>query len=252
MHRRSLLSFLTVLGAVLFSTATMLLALVAPAAALPPPSPCIVADNGFGTVDYPPNPCGFSSLGPLMIIDGLPAGSTIESESRLNDSFFDIFYLAGGIHGGQIEQFHGWLSMDMIGTGQLAGFHRLVSINAACETHSGPRMLGAPVQSFPHDLMVLQGQLPPGDPDFDLLRITAGGSFGMPSPGHTTLTRVGTDWNVDSFFDITYRIDFIGSPGSVLGGRSGSTTATIRMQMGNPGPVSVEPSTWGSLKTLYR
>jgi len=252
MSRRCPLSTLTAVAAAFLTTAAMLLALAAPVAALPPPSQCVVADNGAGTADYPPNPCGFASLGPLMIIDGLPAGTTIESESLLNDSFFDIFYLAGGIHGGEIQQFHGLLSMDMNGTGQLAGFHRLVSIDVACESHSGPRMLGAPVQSFPHDLMALQGQLPPGDPDFDLLRIAAGGNFGMPSPGHTTLTRVSTDWNVDSFFDVTYRIDFVGSPGSVLGGRSGSTTATIRMQCGISGPLPIDPSTWGSVKTLYR
>jgi hypothetical protein len=51
----------------------------------------------------------------------------------------------------------------------------------------------------------------------------------MPSPGHTTLTQLpGGNWAVDSFFDITYRIDFVGSPGGALGGMSGSTTGTIR------------------------
>src|SRR5262249_42356891 len=67
---------------------------------------------------------------------------------------------------------------------------------------------------------------------FDLLRITAGDNFGLPSPGHTTLTQVGTNWKVDSFFDITYRIDFVGHAGGHVGGMSGSTTATIRMQTG--------------------
>jgi hypothetical protein len=40
---------------------------------------------------------------------------------------------------------------------------------------------------------------------------------------------------VDSFFDITYRIDFVGAPGGPLGGMSGSTTGTIRMQAGGGG-----------------
>ncbi len=43
----------------------------------------------------------------------------------------------------------------------------------------------------------LQGQIL-GDPDFDLLRITGGYAFLMPSPGHTTLTQVGSLWAVDS------------------------------------------------------
>ena len=85
----------------------------------------------------------------------------------------------------------------------------------------------------------LQGQIT-GDPDFDLLRITAGSGFGLPSPGHTTLTRQGppgSGWAVDSFFDISYRIDFVGAAGSPrIGGMSGSTTGTIRMVAVRPPP----------------
>jgi hypothetical protein len=54
----------------------------------------------------------------------------------------------------------------------------------------------------------------------------------LPSPGHTTLTRQGppgSGFAVDSFFDITYRIDFVGNPTGHVGGMSGSTTGTIRM-----------------------
>jgi hypothetical protein len=88
------------------------------------------------------------------------------------------------------------------------------------------------------DLMRMQGQLPPGDPDFDLLRITAGTDFGMPSPGQSTLLQSGPNWNVDSFFDVTYRIDFVGHPGGPFGGMSGSTTATVRIVI-EPEPASL-------------
>jgi hypothetical protein len=101
-------------------------------------------------------------------------------------------------------------------------------------------------------MFYLQGQLPPGDPDFDLLRITGGTGFGMPSPGHTTLTSTSTGWAVDSFFDITYRIDFVGGPGGVLAGLSGSTTGTIRIQCGTSTPVATETGAWGAVKALYR
>jgi hypothetical protein len=78
-----------------------------------------------------------------------------------------------------------------------------------------------------------------GDPDFDLLRVTAGTDFGMPSPGHTTLTELANgDFAVDSFFDITYRIDFVGKPGGPLAGRSGSTTSTVRLAT-VPEPVTL-------------
>ncbi|MCP3980165.1 MAG: hypothetical protein GY716_12740, partial [bacterium] len=87
----------------------------------------------------------------------------------------------------------------------------------------------------------LQGELF-GDPDFDLLRITAGTDFGLPSPGHTTLTQVpGGSFNVDSFFDITYQIEFVGAPGSQLDGESGTTTGTLRMQTGDGGPCTNTP-----------
>jgi hypothetical protein len=100
-------------------------------------------------------------------------------------------------------------------------------------------------------MLRMQGQIT-GDPDFDLLRITAGNDFGMPSPGHTTLTQIAPGWAVDSFFDITYRIDFIGKPGGPVGGMSGSTTGTYRFSVCAPGAVPVESSTWGGVKALYR
>jgi hypothetical protein len=75
-----------------------------------------------------------------------------------------------------------------------------------------------------------------GDPDFEELHIRAGSSFGLPSPGHTTLTRLGppgSDFAVDSFFDITYQIDFVGAPGSMLDGMSGTTTSNLNMVAGD-------------------
>src|SRR5207249_4883285 len=123
------------------------------------------------------------------------------------------------------------------GTGSLSSFSRSLNVPTQCESHTDPRTLGAIVQSFDTEMRKIQGQLPAGDPDFDLLRITAGSAFGMPSPGHTTLTlQSDGNWNVDSFFDISYRIDFVGHSPGPLGGMSGSTTGTIRMGTGVPAP----------------
>jgi hypothetical protein len=194
------------------------------------PTGCTVPDNGGGTANLPPDECGYVSPADLhRIIDGLPPGTTIEVAAR-HAGFTNITRSPGGSLGGEVEKFDSKLELNLTGTGGLAGFNRMLTVPILCETHTGPRTPGDPVQSFPTDMFALQGQLPPGDPDFDLLRITAGTAFGMPSPGHTTLTQqAGGTWAVDSFFDITYRIDFVGAPGGPLAGMSGSTTATIRM-----------------------
>jgi len=217
------------------TAASVLALLLVPALSLA--LPCVQPDS-MGTVRLPPVGCGYLSPQDVhRIIDGLPPGTTIEigAEHRF---FTNIVNFPGGSLGGEVERFDSHVLLQMTGTGALSGFNRTIELNAGCETHTGPRISGAPIQSFDTDMFMMQGQLPPGDPDFDLLQITAGTSFGMPSPGHTTLTQLpGGNWSVDSFFDITYRIEFSGAPGGPLSGMSGSTTGTIRMQAGEPTPI---------------
>jgi len=167
----------------------------------------------------------------VKIIDGLPPSSSILflGPLKVRPPYTDE---PGGTLGGEVvRSSDGELEWRATGTGELEGYDRFISLPVPLvEAHTGPRNPGDPVQSFPTDMFMMQGQLYPGDPDFDLLRITAGTGFGMPSPGHTTLTQLpGGSWNVDSFFDITYRIDFVGAPGGPLAGMSGSTTDTTQL-----------------------
>ncbi len=202
---------------------------------------CVVPDNGAGTAHLPPVGCTYNTPSDDMrIIDGLPPLTTIEINASLGGfsppgpggvCSFPGEHMPGGSLGGGKDCASASLVMPMTGTGTLAGFARNIILPISLEQHTAPRTPGAPVQAFNTEMFRLFGQIT-GDPDFDLLRVTGGTDFGLPSPGQTTLTQLpGGNWAVDSFFDITYRIDFVGRPGSALAGRSGSTTGTIRFAL---------------------
>ncbi|MBL0126284.1 MAG: T9SS type A sorting domain-containing protein [Flavobacteriales bacterium] len=202
------------------------------------PGACTVPDNGSGSADLPAASCPYLS-GPgeaMYIIDGLPPGTTIDIPSTIQNlactpssacSFSSPTCMQSEALGYRSCR-SGMVLMPMTGTGALAGFSRNIPVPIDIEMVQ-LTLTSGPVQVGDADLFRLFGQIT-GDPDFDLLRITGGTDFGLPSPGHTTLVQLpGGNWAVDSFFDITYRIDFVGAAGGPLAGMSGSTTGTLRM-----------------------
>ncbi len=204
------------------------------------PGACTAPDNGNGSADLPAASCPYACApGEAMrIVSGLPVGTTIDIPSTIQNlvcspssvcSFSSPTCMQPqGL--GYSSCRSGMVLMPMTGTGSLAGFNRNIPVPIDIEMVQ-LSLTSGPVQQGPADLSRLFGELPPGDPDFDLLRITGGTDLGLPSPGHTTLVQLpGGNWAVDSFFDITYRIDFVGAPGGPLAGMSGSTTGTVRMQ----------------------
>ena len=200
----------------------------------------IVVDNGSGTAHMNIR-ADYLGQSPMTIIDGLQAGSQINIDAVMNSPVTTL-EIAGGTLGGTKSSGNGapLFTWNMQGTGVYAGYVRSLSLPMMDvtseagispgdpEVHSAPRTNGASVQSYDTVLFRLFSQIT-GDADFDLLRVSGGTDFGLPSPGHTTLTQSGSNWDVNSFFDLTYRIDFVGRAGGPFTGRSGSTTNTVRL-----------------------
>ncbi|UCE67455.1 MAG: IPTL-CTERM sorting domain-containing protein [Candidatus Zixiibacteriota bacterium] len=225
------------------------------------PWTCIAPDNGTGTVDLPVECPYYAPLEPMNIINGLPPGTTIELVPTFYNFVCDestscSLPMPGvgcegdsGSLNGNYHCFEGSLRFDVSGTGELAGFNRVILVPVSCEIHTGPRSPGDPVQSFAADMRGLFGELF-GDPDFCEFVIIAGTDSGLSSPGHIVLTDLGNGlYEVDSFFDITYQIDFTGCPMSVLDSYSGTTVDSIRWIQGNgtiPEPIPTL-NEWGML-----
>jgi hypothetical protein len=211
-----------------------------------------VVNDPSGTVTLPPNGCEYLTGAEVHeIVDGLPLGTTIELAPIHKDFICNERALGpncdipaipgvsceepgGDFPGGNADCFDSTLEFQVTGTGLLSGFSRTISVGAPSVVDTAARVPGEPVQDFDTEIVSLSGDLF-GDPDFCVLNIRAGSAFGLPSPGHTTLTDIGgNNWAVDSFFDITYQITFQGCPGSQLEGFAGTTIGSLRMRAGEP------------------
>ncbi len=192
-----------------------------------------VGPNVNGTTPFPPA-CAYT--GDMTIVNGLPLGTTIEIDFSLGPIMANVVTVNGGPLGGETTMLDWSGTMTMTGTGSLAGFNRILFPNLSCLLYTAPRIPGTPIQTFITDFETGSAMIF-GDPDFCTFELRIGDTFTLPSPGQTTFTRLGgpgSNFNIDSFFDLTYEIEFVGCPGSLLEGFGGITQDTTRIQAGAP------------------
>ncbi|MCK4460883.1 MAG: hypothetical protein KAW46_03715, partial [candidate division Zixibacteria bacterium] len=226
---------------------------------------CTEPDNGGGTITLPAD-CNIIGDEPMMIIDGFPPGTTIEMDAEFQTPFTcqhdqypcslplaqGVCEGSGGSMGGDGHCFEATLDLDVTGTGSLAGFNRHLAVLVALEVHTALRTPGDDLQKFDAMVFTMYGELF-GDPDFCEFIVIGGSDFGLPGPGQITLAkRPDGTFEVESFFDITYQIEFEGCPGSMLDGYAGITTATARFHQGGTDWVELlDPASGQSLDLAF-
>ncbi|MCP4783725.1 MAG: hypothetical protein GY878_09240 [Fuerstiella sp.] len=190
--------------------------------------------NTDGKVDTAENPVSaggalipeYSAMPPIEVYNqgGNLLTATIRYDNVTNRNQTD----GGSFTNGTQETFTADLVVEFVGSGPVfnAGFQRAVALSSvAVVIDHDVRQIGSAFQMSSGEFRDIDVMLPAGDPDFDLLHIRAGIGLG-PSTGETTLRRLpGTDnFQVDSFFDITYEIEFLGSGTGAFGILGGTST----------------------------
>lgn len=227
----------------ILTMAIVALGLVLAAGAVHAQNACNQPDNGTGTVTLPPAGCEYLSPDQVhAIINGLPPGTTIilkpiHKEFICRQTTGLPCNSPGGPLGGEVENFNSVAVFQVSGTGALAGWTRTLTVPLSVQVATAPRTPGATVQDFDTDMLRIQGGIS-GDPDFASFQVVGGTDNGLPSPGHTTLTRQADgSFRVDSRFQVGYQIKFVGTDGGRLSGFGGITEGTVNMKAVKNGSV---------------
>jgi hypothetical protein len=195
--------------------------------------PTALPESGAGSIVWPP----VTADGRPGVTEGWfsaqrlnPARALLVRMNLRSAPGSDVY--PGSPLGGGLSVSNDLLELEIFGEGAWGAIHRTLTVPVQTFINWGPEANHQPRQGRAADLYFLYGEIA-GDPDFSLLRVSGGTGFGMPSLGHTTIEKQPDgDWKLDSSYDLTYRIEWTGAPGSTLDGQSGATQAVIGLQSG--------------------
>jgi hypothetical protein len=134
---------------------------------------------------------------------------------------------AGGILGGDRETGRSMLSVRMTANDRV---YASFEMPASFEVHTAPHPSEVGEMSFDTEMYSIEGEATKVE-GFDSIRLVGGTGNGYKSPGHTSLIPAGDDvYAVDSTFNISYRIEYVGAKGGPLEGLSGTIESSILMK----------------------
>jgi len=162
-----------------------------------------------------------SYVSPADIHAYIRAGGKLTAEMKLKHHLFrNIISTPGGILRGTVETFDSSLGTAIIGLpgGPLEGIALNFEVPASAEVHAAPQGEGE-VRTFETTMYSLTGRLQDPNNVFESFELVAGDAHGLPSPGVTTLIQQEDgSFLIDSRFDVSFRVHFVGSPDGPLAG----------------------------------
>lgn len=136
----------------------------------------------------------------------------------------------GGLLNGKVEVGDSWVKFDLTGTGLKGDFQHTITVPAKFEVHSAPHQPGAEIDTFETNMNRIEGQSSVGDNVFEYVHLVGGTANGYPSPGQMTLISKGDVVEVDSFFNVGFRLEFKGTAGGPLEGLEDSVEGSVTMR----------------------
>ncbi len=135
----------------------------------------------------------------------------------------------GGLLNGTVEIGDSWVDFDVTGEGPAGTFQHTITLPAKFEVHSAPHKPGAEIDTFETNMNRIEGE-GKGDKVFEYIRLVGGTANGYPSPGQMTIISKGEEVEIDSFFNVGFKLEFKGAAGGPLEGIEDALEGSVTMR----------------------